>query len=708
MNYMEEYMQRMVFLMDFHIDTFQNKKMPICHITSGYFEYKNLNMCFVNDMVARIAEALYQGYLPVVEVPGGEGLENLWGAFFKQPHEILEIDYDAYAKDAEHVYEIEPVWGPGYKANLIPRELMCSRNLYRELVVLNERSDAYISNEISNIIGDKKLLGVLVRGTDLGREHPENHPRQPEWDQLLTDITKELKTNAYDGIYLASDEEKTEQMLKKALPDIQIYTNKRHYLSALFEDAKNKKESTILTDVMEENQVDLYTYGLEYLSSLYLLSKCESLIAGNTLGSSAALFLNGNQYRFYKLYDLGFYGENKDRALIFVKGALETLDYFAEQMINAAKCINRPCYVIDISKPETYNGMGLDTFVSEHDCLAIMFNQVGVMFEDTSGVNYWDAKGIPVFSMQVDHPRNFADALTDPIQMLHVLSIDRNHVKFIRRFFPNVKRNFFLPNGGAIAASVKENGYKKLKDRSIDILIVGDCQQEVTTFPKIEAFDDGGELFFGYCVQKMMTDPSLTTEEAIESFFLEYGFDVPDETLREFYTSVSIFIETYVRREWKQKMIRALDEVGISIEIYGRNWSAPDYSLSERIHIHERISSAECNEKIADAKITLNCMPWYKRGSSERPFNTMLNGSLCFIDPSEYLLERFEDGKEISFFDIQKPEELAQKLKYYLEHLDEAQEIANRALDAVMENDTWECRLNTILAMQDEVYGHAV
>ena len=699
MNYMEEYMQRMVFLMDFHIDIFKNNKMPVCHITKGYFEYKNLNMCFVNDMVSRIAEALYQGYLPVVEVPGGEGLPNLWASFFKQPHEILEIDYDAYAKDAEHVYEIEPVWGPGYKANLIPRELMCSRNLYRELVVLNERSDAYISDEISEIIGNKKLLGVLVRGTDLGREHPENHPRQPEWDQLLTDISKELKTNFYDGIYLASDEEKTEVMLKEAIPNVKIYTNKRHYLTSLFEDAKNKQESTILTDVMEENKVDYYSFGLEYLSSLYLLSKCESLIAGNTLGSSAALFLNGNQYKYYKLYDLGFYGENKDRALIFVKGALEPLDYFTDQMIEAAEKMNRTYYVIDISKPETYNGPSLDAFVSEHACLAIMFNQVGIMFEDAPGVNYWDAKEIPVFSMQVDHPRNFADAMLDPIQMLHVLSIDRNHVKFIRRFFLKVNRDFFLPNGGAMSGSVKETGYKKLKDRSIDILIVGDCQQEVTAFPRIDVFDDGGELFFRHSVQTMMDNPSLTTEEAMESFFKEYGFDVPDETLREFYTSVSIYVETYVRREWKQKMIRVLDKAGLSIEIYGQNWSAPDYNLSEGIHIHERVSSAECNEKISNAKITLNCMPWYKRGTSERPFNTMLNGSLCFMDESEYLLERFEDGKDICFFDIRKPEELAGKLKYYLEHLDEAQGIADKAYDIVKENDTWECRLKTILAM---------
>ena len=79
MNYMEEYMQRMIFLMDFHIDEHVKEHMPVCHITKGYYDYKVLNMCFVNDMVARIAECLYRGYLPVVEVPGGDRMKNLWG-----------------------------------------------------------------------------------------------------------------------------------------------------------------------------------------------------------------------------------------------------------------------------------------------------------------------------------------------------------------------------------------------------------------------------------------------------------------------------------------------------------------------------------------------------------------------------------------------------------------------------------------------------
>lgn len=307
MNYMEEYMQRMLFLMDFRAGNSVRGDMPVCHITKGYFDYKNLNMCFVNDMVARMAECLYRGYLPMVEVPGGEGLDNLWGAFFKQPYEFLGVDYHHIENRVDHFYEMEPVWGPGYKANLIPRELMCATNLYRELVVLNDDSREYIEKEISEIIGEKKILGVLVRGTDLGNAHPANHPVQPELEQVLSDVEAEMNTGEYDAIYLASDEKSMEDIFRDQFPAEVILTNHRHYMNDLYKEASKTENDAVLTDVMVENKIDFYTYGLEYLSSLYILSKCESLIAGNTLGSSAALFLNNGNYKRYTLYDLGFY-----------------------------------------------------------------------------------------------------------------------------------------------------------------------------------------------------------------------------------------------------------------------------------------------------------------------------------------------------------------------------------------------------------------
>lgn len=312
MNYMEEYMQRMLFLMDFHIEKCVREDMPICHITKGYFDYKSLNMCFVNDMVARIAECLYRGYLPVVDVPGADGIDNLWSTYFKQPHEILGMDFSILENRVDHFCEMDPVWGPGYKANLIPRELMCATNLYRELVKPNEITEEYIEKERRELIGDKSILGVLIRGTDLGVDHPKDHPRQPDLDKVLGDVEKEFSTGEYDGIYLASEEEEMEEIFRNRFPAEPVLTNKRHYMTEAYYEARKTHDIIGLTDVMVDKQMDLYTHGLEYLSSIFLLSECKSLIAGNTLGSSAALFLNRGRYQMHRLYDLGFYGDGQD------------------------------------------------------------------------------------------------------------------------------------------------------------------------------------------------------------------------------------------------------------------------------------------------------------------------------------------------------------------------------------------------------------
>ncbi len=310
--YMEEYMQRMLFLMDFHIENCVRGDMPICHITKEYFDYKSLNMCFVNDMVSRIYECFYRGYFPIVEVPGADGIDNLWATYFKQPHEILGLDISSFQNKVDQFYEMEPVWGPGYQANLIPRELMCARNLYRELVKPNDDTMDYIKKEQQELFGEKEVLGVLIRGTDLGKDHPKDHPRQPEVEQVLNDIEVELSANTYDAVYLASEEKQMEDLLRERFPAECILTNKRHYMTDSYYEARKTHDIIGLTDVMVENHMDIYTQGLEYLSSLYLLSNCKSLIAGNTLGSSAALFLNNGKYKKYTLYNLGFYGDGRD------------------------------------------------------------------------------------------------------------------------------------------------------------------------------------------------------------------------------------------------------------------------------------------------------------------------------------------------------------------------------------------------------------
>lgn len=140
---------------------------------------------------------------------------------------------------------------------------------------------------------------------------------------------------------------------------------------------------------------------------------------------------------------------------------------------------------------------------------------------------------------------------------------------------------------------------------------------------------------------------------------------------------------------------------GITVEIYGNGWgSESDYN--NMVHIHNRISSAECNKLTSQAKIALNFMPWFKDGSSERVFNNMMAGSLCVTDPSNYLLNNYIDGEDIVYFDLNNIFKVGEVVEYYLHHTDEAQRIAEAGRIKASMNDSWRSGMQTVFRYMDE------
>lgn len=75
-----------------------------------------------------------------------------------------------------------------------------------------------------------------------------------------------------------------------------------------------------------------------------------------------------------------------------------------------------------------------------------------------------------------------------------------------------------------------------------------------------------------------------------------------------------------------------------------------------------------CAEAIADARISLNVMPWFKDGTHDRVFTAMLQHTLSLTDDSGYLRENFTDKKELVFYSLEKREELPELVKKLLEN----------------------------------------
>lgn len=106
------------------------------------------------------------------------------------------------------------------------------------------------------------------------------------------------------------------------------------------------------------------------------------------------------------------------------------------------------------------------------------------------------------------------------MDILHVFALDRNHINFIKRFYPDVKSVRFLPNGGA--AEGEQIEYDK---RSIDVIYCGSCQDEVKTFPVISYLQDQGIEFYRNTIGITLGNPNITTEDAIEYYFISNSIE---------------------------------------------------------------------------------------------------------------------------------------------------------------------------------------
>lgn len=292
----------------FRKEEFIKTAKGVKEIRCGEYEYPVFNFCFLNDMIMQMLQILYEGYVPRININSENQKEEWfrWEDFFYQPF----YEYETYLKTlpvVEQITCVYPNWrGLRYEACFQEHERALATKLYQELAVINDRCFSYIAQEYQELVHGKRVLGVLCRGTDMTDTKMKNHPIQPEVDRVIEDA-KEMKERLNcSHIYLATEDETIAERFEQELSEC-ILTNKRHYMGAEYRKAAQEKEKAVLKDIYQMNTSENFVRGLEYLSSMILLSQCNALLAGNCGGSEAALYYNEFQYEEWKIYNLGLY-----------------------------------------------------------------------------------------------------------------------------------------------------------------------------------------------------------------------------------------------------------------------------------------------------------------------------------------------------------------------------------------------------------------
>lgn len=255
---------------------------------------------------ANIAACIQEGLIPVIDMQnvknawnqGDVRKDNPWEYYFKQPMNIglnqIETDRVLYQNDVVPVPQ-RPTDSMEFLTN--PIAVSYWRTFTKKYMKFSDRVSAYLEETYRNTIKDYRTLGVLCRGTDYVKLRPQEHPIQPETDVIIEKVKETVNQYKYEKIYLTSEDQEICNRFKKEFGNMLIVSSGEK----IGESADN-----YLTQIFEEKGIDIYNNSLDYLAAIYVLSKCNALIAGRTSGSIAAYIMSeGYEYSYF--YNLGRY-----------------------------------------------------------------------------------------------------------------------------------------------------------------------------------------------------------------------------------------------------------------------------------------------------------------------------------------------------------------------------------------------------------------
>lgn len=385
----------------------------------------------------------------------------------------------------------------------------------------------------------------------------------------------------------------------------------------------------------------------------------------------------------------------RNKIVLMTRGT-ETLDYFSRQLEPAFQKLGYRTFLFDQTLEEE-SAEKLYSFVGHSDTILVTFNFDGIHYDaalfDNFGQVIWDKYNIPCVNIAVDHPFYYPSILAIQNENFYAVSIDRYHMQYMDKYYPKLHNSLFLPLGGT--SLTPSGNYKPLSERTYDIVFTGNFTPKETFLCHMNRLGEEYAAFYQEILDELINNPDLPDDYVMEKHL---RCEFPEATNDEIKETISnmIFIDTYVRFYYREKAVQLLADSGLKVHCIGHGWDKLSLKHPENLTYEKNQYSHACLERMADARISLNVMPWFKDGAHDRVFNAMANGSICLTDHSKYLDEILTDNETVAFYDLKNMEELPLKAKALLENPSKMEEISKKGFEYAMKYHTWECRANTL------------
>ncbi len=274
-----------------------------------------------------------------------------------------------------------------------------------------------------------------------------------------------------------------------------------------------------------------------------------------------------------------------------------------------------------------------------------------------------------------------------PHVMYQPLSVNRENILAWKKRFLAKRR--YIHDISLIANLYEDNAY----DRCLDLLPENMQAYFRSIFEEAAFKWDGVNRVYGKTGQEILEYMKLVSP----TLKINNPYNVED---------VRYFEAMYLIRKLANiERVCVLNLLAEDHDVYLYTYSEVDETLMPKVHRRPPVQVGEATSFIyAGTKINLNiALKGIEGGTTQRIMDIMGAGGFVLTNYCEETAELFEEDKEIVMF--RTPEELIQKVDYYLEHEEEREQIARAGHERAMNDYTYEKKIKKLLDWVTEDEG---
>lgn len=370
----------------------------------------------------------------------------------------------------------------------------------------------------------------------------------------------------------------------------------------------------------------------------------------------------------------------------------ESFNFFTDQLNYELQKRGHETFILDLMNPPAdtpHSYLNFVSFASKKVDAAICFD--GMCTRDDILIGIWDAWNTVVVDILMDPPLRFHPTLDKHPKNYLLFCCDRDHVDYVNRYFSDsIPHVAFMPHVGAIPRP--DTAAIPYGKRKYDILFSATYYPPEAKLAEMEQLFSGNtdmQRFYHLMYNNLVENCDLTTEQAVFLTLKQVGWSVSDDALKTIFRC-SEYVDWAIRMYQRDQVISMLAKSGLELYLLGRGWENHTSSDYPNVHrIADRVPYAQTLTVMADAKINLNVFPWFKSGTHDRIFNTLLQHSLPLTDSSKWIDEHFTDGKDIVLYDLKHLERLPDIAERFLNNPKLAENIIQTGYEKVLQELTW-------------------